>query len=85
MVEKWSKSYVHTGEVDPGRGDFSTLSVKVSVVSENEKAAQDTVLRGFLYLVGSVRSRRRQRPFPRHIPSDRNLRPRAGQSLPEWL
>lgn len=38
MVEKWSKSFVHTGEVDPGRGAFSTLSVKVSIVSENEKA-----------------------------------------------
>ena len=38
MVEKWSKSFVHTGEVDPGRGAFSTLSVKVSIVSEDEKA-----------------------------------------------
>ncbi|MFB2718367.1 hypothetical protein [Shewanella xiamenensis] len=38
MVEKWSKSFVHTGEVDPGRGAFSTLSVKVSILSENEKA-----------------------------------------------
>lgn len=38
MVEKWSKSFVHTGEVDPSRGAFSTLSVKVSIVSEDEKA-----------------------------------------------
>jgi|SRR5690554_659448 len=38
MVEKWSRSFVHTGEVDPGRGAFSTLSIKVSIVSENEKA-----------------------------------------------
>lgn len=38
MVENWSKSFAHTGEVDPGRGAFSTLSVKVSIVSKNEKA-----------------------------------------------
>lgn len=35
MVEKWSRSFVHTGEVDPGRGAFSTLSVKVSIVSKS--------------------------------------------------
>lgn len=38
MVKKWSASYVHTGEADSGRGAFSSLSVKVSIVSENEKA-----------------------------------------------
>ncbi|MBA5601069.1 hypothetical protein H1224_08375 [Pectobacterium aroidearum] len=38
MVEKWSTSYVHTGVTDPGRGAFSSLSVKVSIVSSNEKA-----------------------------------------------
>lgn len=38
MVEKWSKSYVHTGEMDPGRGAFSTLSVKVSIASKTENA-----------------------------------------------
>lgn len=32
MVEGWSKSYAHTGEVDPGRGAFSSLSVKISIV-----------------------------------------------------
>lgn len=35
MVENWSKSYVHTGEIDPGRGVFSS-SVNVSIVSDNE-------------------------------------------------
>lgn len=34
MVEKWSTSYVHTGGADPGRGAFSSLSVKVSIVSD---------------------------------------------------
>lgn len=38
MVEKWSTSYVHTGETDPGRGAFSSLSVKVSIISADEKA-----------------------------------------------
>ncbi|MFB1118093.1 hypothetical protein RF240_19335 [Dickeya dadantii] len=38
MVEKWSTSYVHTGVTDPGRGALSSLSVKVSIVSSNEKA-----------------------------------------------
>lgn len=35
MVENWSKSYVHTGEIDPGRCAFSS-SVNVSIVSDNE-------------------------------------------------
>lgn len=38
MVERWSKSYAHTGEEDPGRGAFSSLSVKVSIGSTNKKA-----------------------------------------------
>jgi hypothetical protein len=38
MVENWSKNYVHTGELDPGGGAFSSLSVKVSIVSDNEIA-----------------------------------------------
>ncbi|TLF45429.1 hypothetical protein FEI13_18230 [Halomonas urmiana] len=38
MVEKWSTSYVHTGEADPGRGAFSSLSVKLSIISDNERA-----------------------------------------------
>ena len=33
MVEKWSTSYVHNGEADPGRGAFSSLSVKVTIIS----------------------------------------------------
>jgi hypothetical protein len=36
MVKTWSTSYVHSGEPDFGRGAFSSLSIKVSMVSENE-------------------------------------------------
>lgn len=38
MVEHWSKSYAHTGKEDPGRGAFSSLSVRVSIVSTNGNA-----------------------------------------------
>jgi len=38
MVERWSKSYAHTGEEDPGKGAFSSLSVKVSIASANNNA-----------------------------------------------
>ncbi|MCY9856267.1 hypothetical protein, partial [Vibrio mediterranei] len=31
-VESWSKNYAHNGELDTGRGAFSTLSVEVSIV-----------------------------------------------------
>ena len=31
MVERWSKSYAHNGKEDPGRGAFSSLSVKISI------------------------------------------------------
>ena len=32
-VKCWSKCYAHTGKTDPGRGAFSTLSIKTSIVS----------------------------------------------------
>ncbi|MGR4999305.1 hypothetical protein [Vibrio celticus] len=33
-VKKWSVSYAHSGEVDKGRGAFSTLSTKVTIRQE---------------------------------------------------
>ena len=38
MVERWSTSYIHTGFTDFGRGAFSSLEAKVSIVSDNKKA-----------------------------------------------
>ncbi len=37
MVVKWSTSYAHTNTIDPGRGAFSSLSIKVSITSGNGK------------------------------------------------
>ncbi|MDG0801618.1 hypothetical protein [Pectobacterium polaris] len=37
MVKKWSISYAHTNSIDLGRGAFSSLSAKVSIVSGNGK------------------------------------------------
>lgn len=38
MVKKWSISYAHTNYIDLGRGVFSSLCVKVSIVSDNGKS-----------------------------------------------
>lgn len=37
MAEKWSKSFANSGEIDSGRGAFSSLSIKLSIISTNEK------------------------------------------------
>ncbi len=38
MVERWSTSYIHTGFTDFGRGAFSSLGTKVSIISDNRKS-----------------------------------------------